>query len=140
MADFSPCTLGRSDEGPPELFFPKLRGAGYNDMIDLPTLTVESLLDNLKTRFKVRASLSRAPRASGRHARSRPLTSSRARHPRPQKEMVYTYVGDIVISVNPFKNTGCVGNGIRSKYRGGSRAQLPPHVYMLVDQTCAAAL
>jgi len=48
---------------------------------------------------------------------------------------VYTYVGDIVISVNPFKNTGCVGNGIRSKYRGGSRAQLPPHVYMLVDQT-----
>ena len=28
---------------------------------------------------------------------------------RPQCEVVYTYVGDIVVSVNPFKNTGSVG-------------------------------
>jgi len=48
---------------------------------------------------------------------------------------VYTYVGDIVISVNPFKNTGCVGKGIRAKYKGGSRTHLPPHIYALVDQT-----
>ena len=26
-----------------------------------------------------------------------------------RKEIVYTYVGDIVVSVNPFKNVGCVG-------------------------------
>ena len=26
-----------------------------------------------------------------------------------QTEVVYTYVGDIVVSVNPFKNTGGVG-------------------------------
>lgn len=49
--------------------------------------------------------------------------------------MVYTYVGDIVISVNPFKNTGCVGKGIRAKYKGGQRSHLPPHIYALVDQT-----
>ena len=54
-------------------------------------------------------------------------------------EMVYTYVGDIVVSVNPFKNTGCVGKSIRAKYRGGQRTHLPPHIYALVDQTCAAA-
>ena len=53
-------------------------------------------------------------------------------------EMVYTYVGDIVVSVNPFKNTGCVGTNIRAKYRGGQRTHLPPHIYALVDQTCAA--
>ena len=47
--------------------------------------------------------------------------------------MVYTYVGDIVVSVNPFKNTGCVGKGIRSKYKGASRRSLPPHIYALVD-------
>ena len=57
----------------------------------------------------------------------------------PQSEMVYTYVGDIVVSVNPFKNTGCVGSGIRSKYKGGQRSHLPPHIYALVDQTCAAS-
>ena len=49
--------------------------------------------------------------------------------------MVYTYVGDIVISVNPFKNTGCTGSAIRSKYKGGQRSHLPPHIYALVDQT-----
>ena len=54
--------------------------------------------------------------------------------------MVYTYVGDIIVSVNPFKNTGCVGKGIRAKYKGGQRTHLPPHIYALVDQTCAAAL
>ena len=51
--------------------------------------------------------------------------------------MVYTYVGDIVVSVNPFKNTGCVGKEIRAKYKGGQRTHLPPHIYALVDQTCA---
>jgi hypothetical protein len=54
-----------------------------------------------------------------------------------QKEMVYTYVGDVVVSVNPFKNTGCVGAGIRERYKGGQRTLLPPHIYALVDQTCA---
>ena len=49
--------------------------------------------------------------------------------------MVYTYVGDIIVSVNPFKNTGCVGSAIRAKYKGGSRSHLPPHIYALVDQT-----
>ena len=52
-----------------------------------------------------------------------------------QMEMVYTYVGDIVVSVNPFKNTGCVGEKIRAKYKGGQRSHLPPHIYALVDQT-----
>ena len=63
------------------------------------------------------------------------LFSSCARPPRTQAEMVYTYVGDIVISVNPFKNTGCTGSAIRSKYKGGQRSHLPPHIYALVDQT-----
>ena len=38
--------------------------------------------------------------------------------------MVYTYVGDIVVSVNPFKNTGCYGKAIRAKFKGGSRRTL----------------
>jgi len=57
-----------------------------------------------------------------------------------KKEVVYTYVGDIVVSVNPFKNVGCVGKSIRNKYKkgGAQNAQLlMPHVYHLVDQTYA---
>ena len=48
-------------------------------------------------------------------------------------ELVYTYVGDIVCSVNPFKNVGCVGKAIRARYRGAQRHTLPPHIYTLVD-------
>ena len=40
-------------------------------------------------------------------------------------ELVYTYVGDIVCSVNPFKNVGCVGKAIRARYRGAQRHTLP---------------
>ena len=46
---------------------------------------------------------------------------------------MYTYVGDIVVSVNPFKNTGCYGKAIRAKFKGGVRRNLPPHIYALVE-------
>jgi len=55
-----------------------------------------------------------------------------------KKEIVYTYVGDIVVSVNPFKNVGCVGKSIRNKYKKGGAQNgqlLMPHIYHLVDQT-----
>ena len=51
-----------------------------------------------------------------------------------------SYVGDIVVSVNPFKNVGCVGKAIRNRYKkgGAQNAQLlMPHCYHLVDQTYA---
>jgi len=50
-------------------------------------------------------------------------------------EVVYTYVGDIIVSVNPFKNVGCVGKAIRAKYKGAQKNKLMPHIYQLVDQT-----
>lgn len=50
-----------------------------------------------------------------------------------QAELVYTYVGDIVLSVNPFKNVGCVGKAIRGLYKKShSPTSLPPHIYKLV--------
>ena len=55
-----------------------------------------------------------------------------------KKEIVYTYVGDIVVSVNPFKNVGAVGKAIRNKYKKGGAQNmqlLMPHVYQLVDTT-----
>ena len=42
-------------------------------------------------------------------------------------------IRDSVVSVNPFKNTGCYGKAIRAKFKGGSRRLLPPHIYALVD-------
>ena len=94
MKNFTPCDLPRGKDGDAGEYFAKTSGYGYNDMISLPTLTRETIMDNLSKRFKY--------------------------------EIVYTYVGDIVISVNPFKNTGCYGKAIRAKFKGGSRRTLPP--------------
>ena len=54
MPEFTPCTLKMGQDGDPAVFLPKVTGFGYNDMISLPTLTKDSILDNLKRRFKVR--------------------------------------------------------------------------------------
>ena len=55
MPAFEPCTLKPGQDGDPAAFFSKVTGYGYNDMISLPTLTKDSILENLKRRFKVHA-------------------------------------------------------------------------------------
>ena len=52
--NFTPCDLGRGKDGNVDEYFAKTTGFGYNDMISLPTLTKESILENLARRFKVR--------------------------------------------------------------------------------------
>jgi len=47
-------TLKAGQDGDPATLFAKVTGFGHNDMISLPTLTKDSILDNLKRRFKVR--------------------------------------------------------------------------------------
>ena len=78
MPEFHPCTLGRGVDGNASEFFAKTQGFGYNNMISLPTLTKDSILDNLHKRFKARARV---------HARSRTIRPavdpSRAAHPAP---------------------------------------------------------
>ena len=131
------CTLKRGQDGSVEEYFAKTNGHGYNDMIALPTLTKESIIDNLSRRFKVTQKpcccvrCIPLPRAciSWSLLASQPPAAERW-----QFELVYTYVGDIVVSVNPFKNTGCYGKAIRSKFKGGVRRTLPPHIYALVEQ------
>ena len=55
-------------DGDAKEFFAKVTGFGYNDMISLPTLTKDSILDNLKRRFKVCARVSLDALHHTRHA------------------------------------------------------------------------
>jgi hypothetical protein len=53
-------------------------------------------------------------------------------------EIVYTYIGDIVVSVNPFKHTGNDSKAVHDAYVAMDPRQavtsLPPHIFCLVGQ------
>ena len=55
------------------------------------------------------------------------------------KEVAYSYCGDVVVSVNPFKNIGAVGRAIMARYEGapGASDELPPHIYGLCSRAYA---
>ena len=83
MAPFEPCTLKMGQDGDEKVFLSKVTGTGYNDMISLPTLTKDSILENLKRRFKVRGRAAVRRDAGGRsgmraHFLARPLAHTPA--------------------------------------------------------------
>lgn len=55
-----------------------------------------------------------------------------------KEEIVYTYIGDIVVSVNPFKHTGNDSKAVHDAYVAMDPRQpvtsLPPHIFCLVGQ------
>lgn len=48
-----------------------------------------------------------------------------------KKDQIYTYIGPVVISVNPFKTLDCYSENVLKKYLKTSPDQLPPHLYSI---------
>ncbi|XP_060082703.1 unconventional myosin-XVI-like [Ylistrum balloti] len=46
---------------------------------------------------------------------------------------IYTFIGDVLIAVNPFKEMSCYSKSISAKYHK-EREQLPPHVYAVAER------
>ncbi|XP_055618927.1 myosin-IIIb-like isoform X2 [Toxorhynchites rutilus septentrionalis] len=46
---------------------------------------------------------------------------------------IYTYIGDILVSVNPFAHFGMYTPGHQAKYAGKSRSDNPPHIFAVAD-------
>ena len=84
----------------------KQANVGVRDMINLPNLTKDELMDTLKQRFEAK--------------------------------IVYTYIGDIVVSVNPFALTENSNQDVQEGYASldVSKQELraPPHIFCLVGQ------
>ncbi|KAJ1619311.1 P-loop containing nucleoside triphosphate hydrolase protein, partial [Pavlovales sp. CCMP2436] len=54
---------------------------------------------------------------------------------RYEAEQVYTYIGPILVAVNPLKALPIYGEAEARKYReAGSRADVPPHVYRIAHE------
>ena len=57
------------------------------------------------------------------------------------KDLIYTYIGNVLLSVNPFRNiNGMYGNSIIQKYTGRKLYELAPHVYALAEDTYRAMM
>ncbi|XP_023802295.1 myosin-IIIa-like, partial [Cyanistes caeruleus] len=49
------------------------------------------------------------------------------------KDQIYTYVGDILIAVNPFRNIDIYSSQHSKLYIGAKRTANPPHIFAVAD-------
>eukprot|EP00045_Choanoeca_perplexa_P018053 m.276392 g.276392 ORF g.276392 m.276392 type:complete len:1458 (-) comp17697_c1_seq12:160-4533(-) len=55
-------------------------------------------------------------------------------------DTIYTYIGDILLACNPFKELSIYNNATAAKYRNAARSSLPPHVFAIADSAYQAML
>ncbi|XP_019384614.1 PREDICTED: unconventional myosin-Ig [Crocodylus porosus] len=50
-----------------------------------------------------------------------------------EKGRIYTYIGEVVVSVNPYRGTELYGRDVIEQYRGRELYERPPHLYAVAD-------
>ncbi|KAG8733405.1 class II myosin [Ceratobasidium sp. 423] len=48
---------------------------------------------------------------------------------------IYTYIGQVLISVNPFKDLGIYTEAVLESYKGKNRLEMPPHVFAIAESS-----
>ncbi|KKF95148.1 Myosin-1 [Ceratocystis platani] len=46
---------------------------------------------------------------------------------------IYTYIGHVLVSVNPFKDLGIYTDAVLESYKGKNRLEMPPHVFAIAE-------
>ncbi|KAK6541237.1 class II myosin [Orbilia ellipsospora] len=46
---------------------------------------------------------------------------------------IYTYIGHVLISVNPFRDLGIYVDSVMESYKGKNRLEMPPHVFAIAE-------
>lgn len=49
------------------------------------------------------------------------------------KDRIYTFIGNVVVSVNPYKKIDIYTPKLIEQYRGGNMYELPPHLFSIAD-------
>ncbi|KAK9451618.1 P-loop containing nucleoside triphosphate hydrolase protein [Limtongia smithiae] len=47
--------------------------------------------------------------------------------------LIYTYIGHVLISINPFRDLGIYSDELVETYRGKNRLEVPPHVFAIAE-------
>lgn len=55
-----------------------------------------------------------------------------------EQGQIYTYIGDILLAVNPFTSLGLYGEQEQARYRGRARSDNPPHIFAVADSAYQA--
>ena len=48
---------------------------------------------------------------------------------------IYTYIGHVLVSVNPFRDLGIYTDQVLHSYQGKNRLEMPPHVYAIAESS-----
>ncbi|SSD60113.1 probable Myosin-1 [Saccharomycodes ludwigii] len=54
-------------------------------------------------------------------------------HKRFDNGIIYTYIGNVLISINPFRDLGIYTDEILKSYEGKNRLEVPPHVFAIAE-------
>ncbi|XP_071449354.1 unconventional myosin-Ia-like [Hetaerina americana] len=57
-------------------------------------------------------------------------------HQRFKRDQIYTYVGNVLVSVNPYKNLALYSCDVVEAYRCRGLLELPPHIFAVADTAC----
>ncbi|XP_069672444.1 myosin-IIIb-like isoform X3 [Periplaneta americana] len=57
-----------------------------------------------------------------------------------EQNQIYTYIGDILVAVNPFTDLGLYTDMEQRRYRGQARSDNPPHIFAVADAAYQALL
>ncbi|XP_075770834.1 myosin-IIIb-like isoform X3 [Pelodiscus sinensis] len=57
-----------------------------------------------------------------------------------QQQRIYTYIGDILIAMNPFQSLPLYEKPVSEKYQNYDKGTLPPHIFAIADRAYQAML